>query len=124
MLGTIVRQPGRLPNRSQPPPTCQTLPTARVGHRGLSGRQLPGVMPQVVGDEALDEPIGVVVGLVQAQLQRLPRAPRRILQGPRMQFPFFDGLMMGVLGGLMAVGLLAAALFMRRPVEAPAPTAH
>ena len=41
--------------------------------------------------------------------------------GPRLQFPFFDGLMMGILGGLMAVGLLAAALFMRRPVEEPPP---
>ena len=40
--------------------------------------------------------------------------------GPKLQFPFFDGTMMGVLGGVMAVGLLAAALFMRRPVEEPA----
>lgn len=37
--------------------------------------------------------------------------------GPRLQFPFFDGVMMSVLGGVMAVGLLAAALFLRRPVE-------
>ena len=43
--------------------------------------------------------------------------------GPRLQFPFFDGLMMSILGGMMAVGLLAAALFMRRPVEEPPPAA-
>jgi leader peptidase (prepilin peptidase) / N-methyltransferase len=43
--------------------------------------------------------------------------------GPHLQFPFFDGLMMGILGGVMAVGLLAAALFMRRPVEEPTPAA-
>jgi leader peptidase (prepilin peptidase)/N-methyltransferase len=37
--------------------------------------------------------------------------------GPRLQFPFFDGLTMGILVGLMAVGLLVAALLLRRPVE-------
>jgi leader peptidase (prepilin peptidase)/N-methyltransferase len=37
--------------------------------------------------------------------------------GPRVQFPFFDGLTMGVLVGVMGVGLLAAALLLRRPVE-------
>jgi leader peptidase (prepilin peptidase)/N-methyltransferase len=37
--------------------------------------------------------------------------------GPRVQWPFYDGVMMGVLGGVMAVGLLAAALFLRRPPE-------
>ena len=42
--------------------------------------------------------------------------------GPRVQFPFYDGTMMGALGGVMAVLLLAAALFLRRPVEEPAPT--
>jgi leader peptidase (prepilin peptidase) / N-methyltransferase len=39
--------------------------------------------------------------------------------GPQLQFPFFDGTAMGILCGLMAVGLLAAALFLRRPVEEP-----
>ena len=43
--------------------------------------------------------------------------------GPRLQFPFFDSVMMGVLGGVMAVGLLAAALFLRRPPE-PEPAAR
>jgi leader peptidase (prepilin peptidase)/N-methyltransferase len=45
--------------------------------------------------------------------------------GPRLQFPFFDGTMMSVLGIVMAVGLLSASLFLRRPVEpaAPAPAA-
>lgn len=37
--------------------------------------------------------------------------------GPRLQFPFFDGLTMGVLVAVMGVGLLAAALLLRRPVE-------
>ncbi len=36
--------------------------------------------------------------------------------GPRLQFPFFDSLTMGVLIGVMGVGLLAAALLLRRPV--------
>ena len=45
--------------------------------------------------------------------------------GPRVQFPFFDATMMGVLCAVMGVGLLAAALFLRRPVEAePAPVAR
>lgn len=39
--------------------------------------------------------------------------------GPHLQFPFFDGMAMGILCGLMAVGLLAAALFLRRPAEEP-----
>ncbi len=39
--------------------------------------------------------------------------------GPRLVFPFFDGTMMGILCGVMAVGLLASALFLRRPAEAP-----
>jgi len=38
--------------------------------------------------------------------------------GPKIQFPFFDGIALGVLGGMTGVGLLAAALFLRRPVEA------
>ena len=42
--------------------------------------------------------------------------------GPRLQFPFFDGQVMAILVGLMGVGLLASALFLRRPAEAPAPT--
>ena len=37
--------------------------------------------------------------------------------GPKVQFPFFDATMMSVLVGVMGVGLLAAALFLRRPVE-------
>jgi leader peptidase (prepilin peptidase)/N-methyltransferase len=37
--------------------------------------------------------------------------------GPKLQFPFFDELTMGVLVGVMGVGLLAAALLLRRPVE-------
>ncbi len=45
--------------------------------------------------------------------------------GPRVQFPFFDVTMMGVLCAVMGVGLLASALFLRRPVEtAPAPVAR
>ncbi len=40
--------------------------------------------------------------------------------GPRVQFPFFDGTAMAIFAGLMGVGLLAAALFLRRPVEASA----
>ena len=36
---------------------------------------------------------------------------------PRLQFPFFDGTMMLMLVGFMGVGLLAFALFMRRPTE-------
>ncbi len=41
--------------------------------------------------------------------------------GPKVQFPFFDATTLGILVGLMAVALLAAALFLRRPVEvAPA----
>ncbi|MDY3551091.1 prepilin peptidase [Gemmata sp. JC717] len=39
--------------------------------------------------------------------------------GPKLQFPFFDGTTMLLLCGFMGVGLLAAALFMRRPAEAP-----
>lgn len=38
--------------------------------------------------------------------------------GPKIQFPFFDGIALAVLGGMTGVGLLAAALFLRRPVEA------
>lgn len=34
--------------------------------------------------------------------------------GPRLQFPFFDAQMMGILVAMMAVGLLAAALLLRR----------
>lgn len=42
--------------------------------------------------------------------------------GPELQFPFFDATAMLILCGFMGVGLLAAALFMRRPAEvAPAP---
>lgn len=42
--------------------------------------------------------------------------------GPRLQFPFFDSQMMGVLVGVMGVGLLGAALLLRRPAEVvPAP---
>lgn len=41
--------------------------------------------------------------------------------GPELQFPFFDATAMLILCGFMGVGLLAAALFMRRPAEvAPA----
>jgi leader peptidase (prepilin peptidase)/N-methyltransferase len=40
--------------------------------------------------------------------------------GPRVQFPFFDATVMAVLIGVMAVGVLAAALILRRPVEEPA----
>lgn len=40
--------------------------------------------------------------------------------GPRVQFPFFDATVMAVLVGVMAVGVLAAALILRRPVEEPA----
>ena len=39
---------------------------------------------------------------------------------PRLQFPFFDGVAMSILAAVMAVGLLATALFLRRPAE-PAP---
>jgi leader peptidase (prepilin peptidase)/N-methyltransferase len=39
--------------------------------------------------------------------------------GPKLQYPFFDALTMSVLVGVMSVGLLAAALFLRRPVEPP-----
>ena len=39
--------------------------------------------------------------------------------GPRVQFPFFDATVMAVLVGVMAVGVLAAALILRRPVEEP-----
>lgn len=42
--------------------------------------------------------------------------------GPKLVWPFYDSLMMGVLGGVMAVGLLAAALLLRRPPE-PEPVA-
>ena len=38
--------------------------------------------------------------------------------GPEVQFPFFDAIAMSVLLGVMGVGLLAAALFLRRPLEA------
>lgn len=38
---------------------------------------------------------------------------------PKVQFPFFDGVMMGVLVTVMGVGLLAAALLLRRPAEPP-----
>ncbi len=38
--------------------------------------------------------------------------------GPQLQFPFFDGETLGWLGAMMGVGLLAAALFLRRPAEA------
>jgi leader peptidase (prepilin peptidase) / N-methyltransferase len=41
--------------------------------------------------------------------------------GPRLQYPFFDGITMGVLVVVMAVGLLAAALLLRRPAEVPEP---
>lgn len=42
--------------------------------------------------------------------------------GPKLQFPFFDATAMLILCGFMGVGLLAAALFMRRPAEViPAP---
>ncbi|MBN9118360.1 MAG: prepilin peptidase [Planctomycetes bacterium] len=44
--------------------------------------------------------------------------------GPRLQFPFFDGTMMGILCGVMAVGLLAAALLLRRPAEEPVTAAR
>lgn len=37
--------------------------------------------------------------------------------GPRLQFPFFDATTMLLLCGFMGVGLLAAALFMRRPAD-------
>jgi leader peptidase (prepilin peptidase)/N-methyltransferase len=37
--------------------------------------------------------------------------------GPRLQFPFFDQTAMGLFVGIMCVGLLAAALLLRRPVE-------
>jgi len=37
--------------------------------------------------------------------------------GPRLQFPFFDETAMGLFVGIMCVGLLAAALMLRRPVE-------
>lgn len=43
--------------------------------------------------------------------------------GPRVQFPFFDATVMAVLVGVMAVGVLAAALILRRPVEEPVATA-
>ncbi len=44
--------------------------------------------------------------------------------GPRLQFPYFDATSMLVFVVVMGVGLLAAALFLRRPVEtAPAPVA-
>jgi leader peptidase (prepilin peptidase)/N-methyltransferase len=42
--------------------------------------------------------------------------------GPKVQFPFFDGTTMGVLVAVMGLGLLAAALLLRRPA-APAPAA-
>lgn len=37
--------------------------------------------------------------------------------GPRLQSPFFDAIAMAILAAVMAVGLLAAALFLRRPAE-------
>ncbi len=40
--------------------------------------------------------------------------------GPRLQSPFFDAIAMAILASVMAVGLLAAALFLRRPVVEPA----
>jgi leader peptidase (prepilin peptidase)/N-methyltransferase len=36
---------------------------------------------------------------------------------PKVQFPFFDSLVMGVLVTVMGVGLLAAALLLRKPTE-------
>jgi leader peptidase (prepilin peptidase)/N-methyltransferase len=39
--------------------------------------------------------------------------------GPRVQFPLFDSLTMGILVPTMGVLLLAAALLLRRPVEEP-----
>lgn len=43
--------------------------------------------------------------------------------GPRLQYPFFDGITMAILVFVMGGGLLAAALFMRRPVEPASATA-
>lgn len=39
--------------------------------------------------------------------------------GRELQFPFFDATVMAVLVGVMAVGVLAAALILRRPAEEP-----
>jgi leader peptidase (prepilin peptidase)/N-methyltransferase len=41
--------------------------------------------------------------------------------GPKLQFPFFDGTAMGVFATLMGVGLLAAALLLRKPIESEIP---
>jgi leader peptidase (prepilin peptidase)/N-methyltransferase len=41
---------------------------------------------------------------------------------PRLQYPFFDHVAMGLSVGIMCVGLLAAGLLLRRPEEAPAET--
>jgi leader peptidase (prepilin peptidase)/N-methyltransferase len=42
--------------------------------------------------------------------------------GPKLQFPYFDATSMGVFVAVMGVGLLASALFLRRPAETePAP---
>ena len=38
--------------------------------------------------------------------------------GPRVQFPFFDHIAMGLAVGIMCVGMLAAGLLLRRPEEA------
>jgi leader peptidase (prepilin peptidase)/N-methyltransferase len=37
--------------------------------------------------------------------------------GPRLQSPYFDAITMGVLIVVVSVGLLSAALFLRRPLE-------
>jgi leader peptidase (prepilin peptidase)/N-methyltransferase len=42
--------------------------------------------------------------------------------GPRLQYPFFDAITLAILVFVMGGGLLAAALFMRRPAE-PTPVA-
>ena len=41
--------------------------------------------------------------------------------GPKLQFPFFDGTALGIFAGLMGMGLLAAALLLRKPPEVETP---
>jgi leader peptidase (prepilin peptidase) / N-methyltransferase len=57
---------------------------------------------------------GLAVGVVATWLA-WPRF------GPRLQFPFFDSMMMMGLVIVMGTGLLAAALFLRKPAPVPAP---
>jgi leader peptidase (prepilin peptidase)/N-methyltransferase len=79
---------------------------------GAPATAAPAAMPVTGPPEASELPFGP--GLAIGVLVTWFAWPRI---GPKLQFPFFDGLTMGILVGLMAVGLLAAALLLRRPVE-------